>query len=317
MRQCQKDWYSYINSFWPVISNVGSLQQQTFWLCNICSKLSFIHWNVSEMKDLLQVFMDDMKAWGIFVVCLFWGQNGTLAISDSQTQFHINVSFQGPTNFFWDKFPIFLGFCTAIATTGMPTALRLRQTCFPKTLPRHSGYHLNFFGGLRFFHVYFLVEAWSLPRAKQYEIWTVQRVPGRQLIVFPHKWEKAAESARRIQIWPTVLPKKVSKEGGEDGRGADPEVRPLRTMDVFAGVGGLAIGLEQAGVADAKWAIEYVKDAANAFKVRRLLNHTWTEIKLNLTWVYLGSKGAMRTPSIRVPKRAPTSYVSALTLTYL
>ena len=38
-------------------------------------------------------------------------------------------------------------------------------------------------------------------------------------------------------------------------------------MDVFAGVGGLSIGLEQAGVAEAKWAIEYVKDAANAFKV--------------------------------------------------
>ena len=41
-------------------------------------------------------------------------------------------------------------------------------------------------------------------------------------------------------------------------------------LDVFAGCGGLSIGLEQSGVAVTKWAIEWEKDAAKAFKVRFL-----------------------------------------------
>ena len=53
-------------------------------------------------------------------------------------------------------------------------------------------------------------------------------------------------------------------------------VRPLRMMDVFAGVGGLSVGLEQAKVAEAKWAIEFVKEAASAFKV----NHPNCEVML-------------------------------------
>ena len=56
------------------------------------------------------------------------------------------------------------------------------------------------------------------------------------------------------------------------------------------------------------------------FSLRQNLNmlqHTWTEIKLNSTWVYLESKGAMRTPSIRASKWAPTSYVCALASTTL
>ena len=42
---------------------------------------------------------------------------------------------------------------------------------------------------------------------------------------------------------------------------------PLNMLDVFAGCGGLSIGLEQSGVAITKWAIEWEKDAAKAFKV--------------------------------------------------
>ena len=37
-------------------------------------------------------------------------------------------------------------------------------------------------------------------------------------------------------------------------------------MDVFAGCGGLSMGLEKSGVAKAKWAIEWEKPAADAFK---------------------------------------------------
>ena len=43
--------------------------------------------------------------------------------------------------------------------------------------------------------------------------------------------------------------------------------KPLNMLDVFAGCGGLSIGLEQSGVAQAKWAIEWEKDAAKAYKV--------------------------------------------------
>ena len=45
--------------------------------------------------------------------------------------------------------------------------------------------------------------------------------------------------------------------------------------------------------------------------------HTWTKMRLNQTWVYLDSKGAMRTPFKRASNWAPTSYVCALAPTSL
>ena len=44
------------------------------------------------------------------------------------------------------------------------------------------------------------------------------------------------------------------------------EVTPLATMDIFAGCGGLSTGLGQAGVAQHKWAIEFWKPSADAYK---------------------------------------------------
>ena len=45
--------------------------------------------------------------------------------------------------------------------------------------------------------------------------------------------------------------------------------------------------------------------------------HTWTDIRLNPTWVYLESKGAMKTPSIFASKQDPTLYVCRLAPTSL
>ena len=44
------------------------------------------------------------------------------------------------------------------------------------------------------------------------------------------------------------------------------KVNPLPTLDIFAGCGGLSTGLGQAGVADHKWAIEFWKPSADAYK---------------------------------------------------
>ena len=45
--------------------------------------------------------------------------------------------------------------------------------------------------------------------------------------------------------------------------------------------------------------------------------HTWTDIRLNPTWVKLGSKGTRRTPSSRASKWAPTWCVCTLAPTSL
>ncbi|BBN15236.1 DNA (cytosine-5)-methyltransferase 1 [Marchantia polymorpha subsp. ruderalis] len=49
---------------------------------------------------------------------------------------------------------------------------------------------------------------------------------------------------------------------------------PLATLDIFAGCGGLSEGLHQSGVSETKWAIEYDREAAEAFK----LNHPSSEV---------------------------------------
>ncbi|CAH2061426.1 unnamed protein product [Thlaspi arvense] len=53
-----------------------------------------------------------------------------------------------------------------------------------------------------------------------------------------------------------------------------PKEMRLATLDIFAGCGGLSQGLEQAGVSDTKWAIEYEAPAGDAFKQ----NHTGSTV---------------------------------------
>ncbi|CAA7058836.1 unnamed protein product [Microthlaspi erraticum] len=50
------------------------------------------------------------------------------------------------------------------------------------------------------------------------------------------------------------------------------EERRLATLDIFAGCGGMTWGLEQAGVTETKWTIEYEEPAGQAFKQNHPVN---------------------------------------------
>ena len=56
----------------------------------------------------------------------------------------------------------------------------------------------------------------------------------------------------------------------------------------------------------------WLDSASDSLMDQKWTHHTWTETELNPTWVYLGSKGAMRMPSSRASKWAPTWYVCRL-----
>jgi len=51
----------------------------------------------------------------------------------------------------------------------------------------------------------------------------------------------------------------------------------LKCLDIFAGCGGLSEGFHHAGIAETKWAIEYERPAAEAFKLNNPEAHTFCE----------------------------------------
>ena len=60
--------------------------------------------------------------------------------------------------------------------------------------------------------------------------------------------------------------------------GAWPKIdQPMKCLDIFAGCGGLSLGLHQAGVVDTKWAIEAHEPAAKAFKANNATTEVFTE----------------------------------------
>lgn len=56
------------------------------------------------------------------------------------------------------------------------------------------------------------------------------------------------------------------KEAQSDKKAAS-TVEPLRTLDVFAGCGGISEGFHQAAVAKSCWAVEFEQPAAQAFRL--------------------------------------------------
>lgn len=60
---------------------------------------------------------------------------------------------------------------------------------------------------------------------------------------------------------------KSSKPIEPNTKSEELKIRPLRTLDVFAGCGGLSEGLHQAGITECKWAIENLEAAAHAYSL--------------------------------------------------
>eukprot|EP00897_Mesotaenium_endlicherianum_P010338 jgi/Mesen1/9332/ME000061S08775 len=87
----------------------------------------------------------------------------------------------------------------------------------------------------------------------------------------------AASKGKGKVVEEDTSPKKSGPEAalaggtaGGDRKGA----AKLATLDIFAGCGGLSEGLQQSGVSETKWAIEYEQPAAQAFQ----LNHPEADV---------------------------------------
>ncbi|CAB3236806.1 unnamed protein product [Arctia plantaginis] len=78
------------------------------------------------------------------------------------------------------------------------------------------------------------------------------------------------------------------------------EVRPLRTLDVFAGCGGLSEGLHSAGIAECRWAVENVEAAAHAYALNNknciVFNEDCNALLKNVMSGSTHSAGGLRLP---------------------
>jgi DNA (cytosine-5)-methyltransferase 1 len=66
---------------------------------------------------------------------------------------------------------------------------------------------------------------------------------------------------------PAEFAAKAKGKASANGDAGDEDGLAMKTMDIFAGCGGLSEGMHQARVADTRWAIEYESPAADAFKL--------------------------------------------------
>ncbi|XP_013164301.1 PREDICTED: DNA (cytosine-5)-methyltransferase 1-like [Papilio xuthus] len=78
------------------------------------------------------------------------------------------------------------------------------------------------------------------------------------------------------------------------------KIRPLRTLDIFAGCGGLSEGLHRSGVAECKWAVENVEAAAHAYSLNNrnctVYNEDCNALLKDVMTGATHSKGGLRLP---------------------
>ena len=84
-----------------------------------------------------------------------------------------------------------------------------------------------------------------------------------------------------------------------------PIIEPLRTLDIFAGCGGLSEGLHQSGVAKSMWAIESEPTAAQAFRLNNPDSTVFTEdcntiLKMAIDGLEMGPGGQRLPPKDQV-----------------
>ncbi|CAF4881707.1 unnamed protein product [Pieris macdunnoughi] len=115
----------------------------------------------------------------------------------------------------------------------------------------------------------------NVPQTDSIYTW-LEQDPGR--IYFRMSYDKKSGEIRDVPQYARLIgPSKGKDKGKGKGKSSKPElrvvkpeevkVRPLRTLDVFAGCGGLSEGLHRSGVAVCNWAIENVEAAAHAYSL--------------------------------------------------
>lgn len=121
-----------------------------------------------------------------------------------------------------------------------------------------------------------LVYERNVPQQDRLQEW-LEKDPSR--FYFRSAYDKATGSVVDVPSHATVVGRteKAKDKGKGKGKsskpvetnsiGADAKVRPLRTLDVFAGCGGLSEGLHQVGAAECRWAVENLEAAAHAYSL--------------------------------------------------
>ncbi|XP_045531991.1 DNA (cytosine-5)-methyltransferase 1-like [Pieris brassicae] len=117
----------------------------------------------------------------------------------------------------------------------------------------------------------------NIPQTGSIYTW-LEEDPNR--IYFKMSYDKKTDRVKKVPEYARAIG--CSDQGSNDkgkgkGKSSKPQllvakvekdsIRPLRSLDVFAGCGGLSEGLRQSGVAECKWAIENDEATAHAFSL--------------------------------------------------